>query len=366
VKRIFLAIILLLAFSCATGEVINTPKKEYTINKVYQVIVEKITHGEDSYSTKPSQSGRYTRYTPKDNKVFSTVDIRTSFIVGPNSPRRPDIELFYYSADSEIFDFTAPQLNENLTREFSFMMDGGTDIVTQMIGRLEDGREINDYSRYLFTLPKDSILLALVFDRSDTIDLIENDSPLYIGFKEALNRVKYSQEIFNNLPILSYEILQEFANEQNIDLLALKDSRNFSLYERAMMYGNLSVVKGLIADLPIEKEFAVSAGGGERMTEINVAVASGNVELVKWMLDNGYDMNRSLEESDLNSSNLKVTIDLKNLEMLKFIVDSGINDLSTETISVGWSKVTILDYAKSRATAEIVKYIQDQLEKTDD
>lgn len=116
----------------------------------------------------------------------------------------------------------------------------------------------------------------------------------------------------------------------------------------AVRHGNINIVKYLV-----ESGLDINASGGTSGSKpINFAASEGHLELVQYFLDN----NAFLDVSGPEKNPLFSAIHKGNLEIAKLLVEKGIN------VSIGYDSHDAISFAKECGNKEMVEFLKGILE----
>lgn len=360
-KIIVLPILLFTFLSCATGTRVAPPESEYIINEKFTISIEKIVCGKKSVQTVPNEYGNYTKYTPKKKgTAFTEINIEAKYTKNSITRNLPEIEIFYKDDLTGHYFYSQEGLRNCLSRNGE-----SADDLDEILAGLQiqsDGQivetDVEERWQMLFVLPVKAQIMAISFDRKEHIDIVSSDSPLFSEYNSEIEICRKQDELFRSLPVISYEQLSALAVDCNLDYKESRDSRGFNIYQDAVIFGNLSVVKGLIEDNKVEREFTADGGMEGTLVEMNLAVLSGNTQLVDWMINNGFDLYRyPFKDESMRKFPLQLAIENKDLNMVKYLVEQTEIVLVKERYKRGYNYYNPVEYAERMEADEIKEYL---------
>jgi hypothetical protein len=214
------------------------------------------------------------------------------------------------------------------------------------------------YETICFTHEKGDIPVALTANRTNHILLIDNSNSKYNEIVSFLNSQSKIPEMMTLAQTDSFETVNNFRIENNIDINAA--GRNgLNLLYIGILFKNDSVVTGAISNgIDLHKKTRYSIYG--EIEPIHVALMTHNRYAIEALLKAGVDI-KNFNSTIGNDSPAGLAIRSNNLEAVKLLTEYGV-DLKSLTIPMrrgfGTIFITALEFARNRNMTEMVQYLE--------
>ena len=194
--------------------------------------------------------------------------------------------------------------------------------------------------------------------KKGNLEIVENllrksGVDLNIQFGKSKNTLLHYASKGGNLEIVKYLL----ENHADIDINLLNDDGDSAL-AIASEKGNLEIVKLLLRKSGVNVNIHY---GKSKNTLLHYASEGNNLEIVKYLLENHADIDVNLLNDDGDSAASKAA-ERGYWEIAELLLrKSGVDD----NLRYSWHEITLLHYASTKNSFEIVKYVLEKLADSD-
>jgi hypothetical protein len=204
-----------------------------------------------------------------------------------------------------------------------------------------------------FVNAKGSVPVAITTNRINHILLIDDTNSNYNEVMAFINLHLNIQNMLTMAQFISFEVINNYRKENNIDINA-SNIKGINLLLAGIMSKNDSVVTGAIRNgCDIHKKITHLLYG--EIEPIHLAFLFNYRYAINALVNAGVNLNQLSTE---NNSPAIVAVRSNNVEALKLLSEYGV-DLKTLMIPMSMSRpISAISYARGRNMTEIVQYLE--------
>lgn len=345
-KILIVSIFIVLMSSCLTigSSKVELTDNELKINDEVDVVIDKILVNKKSITVNGET------YTPKHKSdVISevSVTITNNSNESISSLIKNELELLIIN-DRDITKFSessTPKNNSSIELE-------------AMFGRNMSQNELKPgHSRKFvlyFTYSKNFKPAAIVASRINSLSFLSTDDPQQKILDKIISKSRSIENLFIQSQSASYSIISEMIVENELDL-DVKNRFGINLLHLGLVYGNNSIIEGLIKD-GIDTNLT-TYWNGNKVKPIHLAVITKNKFAIDLLIESGEDINESAKGMD---SPAVAAVRNNDVEALKLLNDYGV-DIKNLMIPMAWGpedEISILTFCVKNEYSKIVEYIK--------